>query len=69
MALTYQHQSGVKNSINLKFDLHTFDLWHESPTMGNVYLRSMGSGANWLGTHLTRFLALHFVFALKHEES
>jgi archaellum component FlaC len=54
--------------INLKFDLHTFDLWHESPTMGNVYLRSMGSGANWLYTHLTLFLALHSVFALKHEE-
>ncbi|NWL08196.1 DUF3732 domain-containing protein [Pseudomonas hunanensis] len=54
--------------INLKFDLHTFDLWHESPNMGNVYLRSMGSGANWLYTHLTLFLALHSVFALKHEE-
>ncbi|WP_256592092.1 DUF3732 domain-containing protein [Pseudomonas sp. CC120222-01a] len=54
--------------INLKFDLHTFDLWHESETMGNVYLRSMGSGANWLYTHLTLFLALHSVFALKHED-
>lgn len=54
--------------INLKFDLHTFDLWHESPEMGNVYLRSMGSGANWLYSHLTLFLALHSVFALKHEE-
>lgn len=54
--------------INLKFDLHTFDLWHESSTMGNVYLRSMGSGANWLYSHLTLFLALHSVFALKHEE-
>ncbi|RFQ20022.1 DUF3732 domain-containing protein, partial [Pseudomonas sp. ATCC 13867] len=54
--------------INLKFDLHTFDLWHESPTMGDVYLRSMGSGANWLYSHLTLFLALHSVFALKHEE-
>lgn len=54
--------------INLKFDLHTFDLWHESSTMGNVYLRSMGSGANWLYTHLTLFLALHSVFALKHKD-
>lgn len=54
--------------INLKFDLHNFDLWHESPEMGNVYLRSMGSGANWLYSHLTLFLALHSVFALKHEE-
>lgn len=54
--------------IKLKFDLHNFDLWHESPEMGNVYLRSMGSGANWLYSHLTLFLALHSVFALKHEE-
>ncbi|WP_339439568.1 DUF3732 domain-containing protein [Pseudomonas sp. EA_15y_Pfl1_P104] len=54
--------------INLKFDLHTFDLWHESADMGNVYLRSMGSGANWLYSHLTLFLSLHSVFALKHEE-
>jgi len=54
--------------INLKFDLQTFDLWHESTDMGNVYLRSMGSGANWLYSHLTLFLALHSVFALKHEE-
>lgn len=53
--------------INLKFDLESFDLWHESPDMGNVYLRSMGSGANWLYTHLTLFLALHSVFALMHE--
>lgn len=54
--------------IQLKFDLATFDLWHESPEMGNVYLRSMGSGANWLYSHLTLFLALHSVFALKHVE-
>lgn len=54
--------------INLKFDLHNFDLWHDSTEMGNVYLRSMGSGANWLYSHLTLFLALHSVFALKHEE-
>ncbi|NMZ61038.1 DUF3732 domain-containing protein [Pseudomonas nitroreducens] len=54
--------------IKLKFDLNNFDLWHESPEMGNVYLRSMGSGANWLYSHLTLFLALHSVFALKHEE-
>lgn len=54
--------------IKLKFDLHNFDLWHESTEMGNVYLRSMGSGANWLYSHLTLFLALHSVFALKHED-
>ncbi|WP_256595104.1 DUF3732 domain-containing protein [Pseudomonas sp. S5D5] len=54
--------------INLKFDLENFDLWHESVEMGNLYLRSMGSGANWLYSHLTLFLALHSVFALKHKD-
>jgi hypothetical protein len=52
--------------INLKFSLETFDLWHERPE-GNgtkkVFLRAMGSGANWLYCHLTLFLALHRVFA------
>ena len=28
-----------------------------------IYLRSMGSGANWLYSHLTLFLALHKYFA------
>ncbi|MGA3826234.1 DUF3732 domain-containing protein [Pseudomonas chlororaphis] len=54
--------------INLKFDPENFDLWHESDEMGNVYLRSMGSGANWLYSHLTLFLALHSVFAQKHKD-
>lgn len=53
--------------IKLKFDLASFDLWHESPEIGNVYLRSMGSGANWLYSHLTLFLALHSAFAAKQE--
>lgn len=52
--------------INLKFSLETFDLWHERRE-GNgtkkVFLRAMGSGANWLYCHLTLFLALHRVFA------
>ena len=52
--------------INLHFSLDTFELWHEEPN-GNsepkrIYLRSMGSGANWLYSHLTLFLALHRYF-------
>lgn len=50
--------------INLKFSLETFDLWHERNDDRKVFLRSMGSGANWLYSHLTLFLALHRVFAL-----
>ena len=52
--------------INLKFSLETFDLWHErreGSGIKKVFLRAMGSGANWLYCHLTLFLALHRVFA------
>lgn len=49
--------------INLRFSLETFDLWHEQPDGRKVFLRSMGSGANWLYCHLTLFLALHRMFA------
>src|SRR3990167_9108641 len=49
--------------INLKFSLETFDLWHERSDGKKVFLRAMGSGANWLYCHLTLFLALHRVFA------
>lgn len=48
---------------SLKFDVDTFDLWHENPDGKKVYLRSMGSGANWLYSHLTLFMALHYQFA------
>lgn len=52
---------------SLRFDLETFDLWHETQRPGGVnkkvFLRSMGSGANWLYSHLTLFLALHYQFA------
>ncbi|GFM86345.1 ATPase [Pseudomonas cichorii] len=52
---------------SLKFDVDTFDLWHERPIAGGqvkkVFLRSMGSGANWLYSHLTLFMALHYQFA------
>ncbi len=45
--------------INLKFSLESFDLWHEKEGGEKVYLRSMGSGANWLYSHVTLFLATH----------
>lgn len=47
--------------INLKFSLKNFDLYHEAGEE-KIYLRSMGSGANWLYCHITLFLALHQYF-------
>ncbi|WP_066350255.1 DUF3732 domain-containing protein [Aliarcobacter skirrowii] len=55
--------------INLKFSLESFDLWHKKENGDKVYLRSMGSGANWLYSHLTLFLALHKFFASQNNES
>ena len=48
--------------INLKFSFETFELYHETPQGERIYLRSMGSGANWLYSHITLFLALHKYF-------
>jgi DNA repair ATPase RecN len=49
--------------INLNFSFETFDLYHLTPGGEKIYLRSMGSGANWLYCHVTLFLALHKYFA------
>ncbi len=49
--------------INLHFSFETFDLYHLTPGNEKIYLRSMGSGANWLYCHVTLFLALHKYFA------
>ncbi|MFW1060681.1 DUF3732 domain-containing protein [Vibrio parahaemolyticus] len=49
--------------INLHFSFETFDLYHLTPKNERIYLRSMGSGANWLYCHVTLFLALHKYFA------
>lgn len=49
--------------INLHFSFETFDLYHLTPKDEKIYLRSMGSGANWLYSHVTLFLALHKYFA------
>jgi len=49
--------------INLKFSFETFDLYHETEKNEKIYLRSMGSGANWLYCHVTLFMAFHRYFA------
>ncbi|WGE51380.1 DUF3732 domain-containing protein [Actinobacillus equuli subsp. haemolyticus] len=48
--------------INLNFSLNSFDLYHTNSSNEKIYLRSMGSGANWLYCHITLFLALHQYF-------
>lgn len=48
--------------INLHFSFETFDLFHLTSEGEKIYLRSMGSGANWLYSHITLFLALHKYF-------
>jgi hypothetical protein len=48
--------------IQLRFSLETFNLWHEPEKGKQVFLRSMGSGANWLSCHLVLFLALQRYF-------
>lgn len=47
--------------IELRFSAETFELWAVKDGK-NVFLRSMGSGANWLSCHVTLFLALHRYF-------
>lgn len=48
--------------IRLRFSLESFDLWHETDKGKQVFLRAMGSGANWLSCHLVLFLALQRYF-------
>lgn len=48
--------------INLRFSLDSFELWHEEKSGEKVFLRSMGSGANWLSCHVVLFLSLHAYF-------
>ena len=49
--------------INLCYDIHTFELYHLKDNNTKVYLRSMGSGANWLYSHICLFLAILKYFA------
>lgn len=48
--------------INLHFSLESFELWHQKDKDTKVYLRAMGSGANWLYCHISLFTALHKYF-------
>lgn len=57
----FEFESSYK-PINLHFSFETFDLYHLTPSSEKIYLRSMGSGANWLYSHVTLFLALHQFF-------
>ncbi|WP_216821670.1 DUF3732 domain-containing protein [Uliginosibacterium sp. TH139] len=52
----------------LRFDLETFDLWYQQDADTRIYLRSMGSGANWLYSHLALFMSLHYQFAARSEQ-
>jgi hypothetical protein len=54
--------------VNLKFDLETFDLWCQKDERTRVFLRSMGSGANWVYSHLALFMSLHYQFAARSGE-
>jgi hypothetical protein len=49
--------------VKLRFDSESFDLWYQRDNDTRVYLRSMGSGANWLYSHLALFMSLHYQFA------
>lgn len=51
----------------LRFNIETFELWYQQDDGSRVYLRSMGSGANWLYSHLALFLALHYQFAAEEK--
>ncbi|MEZ8148774.1 DUF3732 domain-containing protein [Enterovibrio norvegicus] len=53
----------------MRFCPKTFDIWHvpHDDKKKKIYLRSMGSGANWLYTHLALFLSLNGLFC-KYKE-
>lgn len=64
---TFHFEETYKPSA-LRFDVNSFDLWHQQDASTRVYLRSMGSGANWLYSHLALFMALHYQFAARSEK-
>ena len=55
--------------INLHFDIKTFELYHLKEGNKKVYLRSMGSGANWLYSHVCLFLSLLRFFSSLGDKS
>ncbi|CAM4363286.1 MULTISPECIES: DUF3732 domain-containing protein [Pseudoalteromonas] len=56
-----------KNPLNLNFSLETFDIWLIAKKE-RVFLRSMGSGANWLYCHLSLFLSFQKLFCSLGQE-
>jgi len=48
--------------INLHFNIETFELYHQKSDGKQTYLRSMGSGANWLYSHICLFLGIQQYF-------
>ena len=55
--------------INLHFDVKTFELYHLKDENNKVYLRSMGSGANWLYSHVCLFLSFLRFFSSLGDKS
>lgn len=55
--------------INLHFDIHTFELYHLKNNGTKVYLRNMGSGANWLYSHVCLFFGIIEFFVSLGEKS
>lgn len=58
--------------INLHFDIETFELYHLKvigKTEKKIYLRSMGSGANWLYSHICLFLSILKYFTFLDEKA
>lgn len=55
--------------INLHFDIHTFELYHLKNDGTKVYLRNMGSGANWLYSHVCLFFGILEFFVSLGEKS
>ena len=56
-------------TINLHFDIHTFELYHLKNNGTKVYLRNMGSGANWLYSHVCLFFGILEFFVSLGEKS
>lgn len=58
--------------INLKFDIHNFDLYHQIDRHGKeekIFLSEMGSGANWVSCHIALFLSLLRFFTEQKDKS
>lgn len=53
---------------NLVFDIETFDLYHQKDSQ-KIYLSEMGSGANWVASHIVLFLSLLRYFTEQKNKS